>query len=125
MKVIIAGGRDFTEINGFIRKCDSILSQLPREKVTIVSGMAKGADTLAVAYAKARGYRLKKFPANWEKYGKKAGWVRNTKMADYADALIAFWDGQSSGTKMMIDIAQEKELKIRVIKYKMVDYYDN
>ena len=57
------------------------------------------------------------FPADWDKHGKSAGYKRNLEMAENADALIAFWDGESRGTKHMIDIAKEKNLLTRIIRY--------
>lgn len=57
------------------------------------------------------------FKADWDKHGKAAGFKRNTEMAKYADALIAFWDGKSKGTKHMIDTAKSHNLKVRVIAY--------
>lgn len=68
-------------------------------------------------YARERGFQLRRFPADWEQYGKSAGHIRNAKMADNADALIAFWDGESKGTKNMIDNARRKGLAVRVIQY--------
>ena len=70
--------------------------------------MAPGVDTLAVRWANYHGYPLKEFPADWNKYGKAAGYRRNVEMAEYADLLIAFWDGKSPGTKHMIDIMKSK-----------------
>jgi hypothetical protein len=88
-----------------------------QKDVEIVSGTAAGADTLGERYAQEKGYEVKKFPAQWDLYGKSAGYKRNQQMAEYADGLIAFWDGKSRGTKHMIDIATNKGLKVRVIRY--------
>ena len=63
---------------------------------------------------KEKGYQIKRFPADWGKYGKKAGIIRNRAMAEYADALLAYWDGKSSGTRNMIEIARELGLKVGV-----------
>ena len=63
------------------------------------------------------GYEIRTFPANWAEFGKGAGLIRNKKMAKYADALIAFWDGKSKGTKNMIQQAEEFGLKIRIYRY--------
>lgn len=115
MKVIIAGGRDFKDYNRLKEVCDKIL--IKQNKIEIVSGTAGGADTLGERYAQEKGYEVKKFPAKWDEYGKKAGYLRNQEMGEYADGLIAFWDGQSKGTKHMIDIANNKGLKVRVISY--------
>lgn len=115
MKVIIAGGRDFNHLQALCDNCDKILSN--QTNIEVVSGTAKGADTLGEVYADLRGYDVTKFPADWDKYGKGAGYIRNKEMAEYADALIAFWDGKSRGTKNMIDLARGKGLKVRVIRY--------
>jgi len=115
-KVIIAGGRHFKDYSTLCKVCDHMLKN--KSIIEIVSGKAKGADTLGEQYAKERGYKIKEFPANWE-LGKAAGYIRNKDMAYYADALIAFWDKNSKGTKHMIDLAKEKNLKIKIV------YYDN
>ncbi len=115
MKVIIAGGRNFNDYNKLRESCNNIL--VNQKDVEIVSGTAAGADTLGERYAQEKGYEVKKFPAQWDLYGKSAGYKRNQQMAEYADGLIAFWDGKSRGTKHMIDIANNKGLKVRVIRY--------
>jgi len=115
MKVIIAGSREFSDFNLLREKCEEIISS---EEVEIVSGTAKGADKMGEEYAKAKGYQIKRFPANWNKYGKSAGYLRNKEMAEYADSAIIFWDGSSKGTKHMIDLAKDKGLKVNIILYK-------
>jgi ABC-type enterochelin transport system substrate-binding protein len=115
LKVIIAGGRDFKNYELLKEKCQKILAN--QKEVIIISGGANGADKLGEQYAQEYGHKVEKFLADWDKFGKSAGYIRNKEMADNADALIAFWDGVSKGTKHMIDLAKEKELKIRVIKY--------
>ena len=116
MKVIIAGGRDFNQYEVLKDYCDKMLSQ-QSSSIEIVSGTAKGADQLGERYAKERGYPIKRFPADWDKHGKAAGPLRNKEMADYATALIAFWDEQSKGTKNMIETAKSLGLKVRVCHY--------
>lgn len=69
----------------------------------VVSGGARGVDVLAIDWAVTNWVPWKEFPADWQKYGKKAGILRNVEMGDYADALVAVWDGDSRGTKHMID----------------------
>jgi hypothetical protein len=115
MKVIIAGGRNFNDYDKLRESCDNIL--INQEEVEVVSGTASGADTLGEKYAQEKGYKIEKFPAQWDLYGKSAGYKRNQQMAEYADGLIAFWDGKSKGTKHMIDIATNKGLKVRVVRY--------
>lgn len=115
MKVIIAGGRSFCSYELMVLRCNSILRNQPI--VEIVSGTAGGADKLGERYAKEYGHSVKQFPAEWDKYGKGAGYIRNEEMAKYAEGLIAFWDGQSRGTKHMIDLAYKYNLKVEIIKY--------
>jgi hypothetical protein len=114
-KVIVAGGRDFFDYNLLKSKLDIILSK--KDKVTIVSGNAKGADSLGERYAKENGILVSYFPALWNQHGTKAGFIRNEEMAKYADACVCFWDGESSGTKDMIRLAKEYNLKLRIINY--------
>jgi len=115
-KVIIAGGRDFKDYNHLCEICDHMLQN--KDDIEVVSGTAMGADQLGEKYSKERGYSLKEFPADWEEFGKAAGHIRNRQMGDYADALIAFWDGKSKGTKGMIEYARTKDLQVAVITYK-------
>lgn len=115
-KVIIAGTRSFQDYELLQSYVDYMLSRTT-DVIEIVSGGAKGADALGECYAKEHGYRLKIFPANWEQYGKAAGYRRNAEMAAYADALIAFWDGKSRGTMHMINLAKQHHLKIRIKIY--------
>lgn len=88
------------------------------EQIEIVSGACPtGADYYGEQYAKERGFSLRRFPADWQQYGKRAGAVRNRQMAQYGDALIAFWDGKSKGTKIMIDEAQTAGIVVCVKTY--------
>lgn len=114
-KVIIAGSRDFTDYTLLKTKCDNILSNLT--DVVIISGKARGADSLGEIYAKERGYSIEEYPADWNQFGRAAGHIRNEEMAKNATHLIAFWDGVSPGTKGMISLAKNYNLKIRVIKW--------
>lgn len=116
MKVIIAGSRDFIDYAKLEEICDFLLQNY--DKVEIVSGGARGADKLGEAYAKSKGHSLSVMPADWEKYGRSAGYRRNETMAKYADCLIAFWDGESRGTKHMIDLARQHKLIVKICKYK-------
>lgn len=115
MKLLIAGGRSFNDYERIKKVCDKALPKF--ENVEIVSGTANGADKLGELYAKENGYPIKYFPAEWDKYGKSAGYKRNEQMAEYADAVIVFWDGESKGTKHMIDIAQRLQKPIKIYKY--------
>ncbi len=115
-RVIIAGTRDFSDYQLLRDKCDAILSSKRQDSnIIVVSGTARGADRLGERYARERGYEIRQFPADWLNDEKKAGPIRNAKMADNADALIAYWAGQSRGTKNMIETAKRKGLIIRTI----------
>ena len=119
VKVIVGGSRSFTDAKLLKEKCDYYLSDAVAKNydIEIVSGTAKGADRLGENYALEKGYHIAFFPANWKSFGKRAGYLRNEEMANYADALICFWDGESRGTMHMIDIAKRKGLPVRVVKY--------
>lgn len=84
------------------------------EEIVIISGHASGADTLGERYAQEKGFKIETYPADWDKYGKAAGPKRNEQMANIANALIAFWDRKSKGTKSMINLAKKKGLQVFV-----------
>ena len=117
-KVIIAGSRGFSNYKLLREQCNKFLREKRKtNNIIIVSGHARGADTLGEKYAQDEGFALEIYPAQWKKLGKQAGYRRNEQMAEVADALIAFWDGSSKGTKHMIDIMNEKNLLVRVVEY--------
>jgi hypothetical protein len=110
VKTIIAGSRDkvsYQDVVNAIKTC-------PWTMTEVVCGKARGADTFGETYAYNASIPVKEFPADWKGLGKAAGPIRNAQMGDYADALIAVWDGESRGTKNMIDYATKKGLKIHI-----------
>lgn len=113
--VIVAGGRNFNNYDLLRERLDYFLSK--RDSVEIISGDARGADKLGRRYAEERGLPCVVMPADWQGQGKKAGYLRNARMADKADALVAFWDGQSKGTAHMIDVMQSQGKPVRVVYY--------
>lgn len=115
MKLIIAGGREFNDYNLL---CDETNRFIGLEtNVEIISGLARGADQLGCRYAADYGFPLRGFAAEWGKFGKAAGPIRNKLMAQNATHLIAFWDGKSRGTMHMIDYANKMGLKVKVVEY--------
>lgn len=121
-KVIIAGSRGFSNYKLLREQCNKFLREKRKtSNIIVVSGHARGADTLGEKYAQDEGFTLEIYPAQWKKFGKRAGYRRNEQMAEVADALIAFWDGSSKGTKHMIDIMNEKNLLVRVVNYETSD----
>ena len=111
MKTIIAGSRnihDYALVVSSVARCGWWITE-------VLSGAAQGVDTLGAEWARLNNIPLSVFPANWAKYGpKRAGPLRNSTMAAHADALIAIWDGQSTGTKDMIDRASRIGLRVYV-----------
>jgi hypothetical protein len=114
MRLIVAGGRNFNDYELLRSKLDFFLKQT--NDTEIVSGKAKGADSLGERYANEHSLPVKDFPANWS-LGKSAGYIRNEEMAKYATHCVCFWDGISKGTKHMIDLAKKYKLKLRVVRY--------
>ena len=110
MKTIIAGSRTVTEFRSVVKAIEASGFDITE----VVSGTARGVDQLGEQYARAMGKLIKRFPAEWDKYGKSAGYKRNEVMAEYADALIAVWDGKSRGTSHMIDLARKQGLQVYV-----------
>ncbi len=113
-KCILAGGRDFNNYSLLEQKCDLILKD--KKDIEIVSGTAKGADEMGEIYAAYKRYKVKRFPANWDLYKKAAGFIRNKEMAEYSDALIAFWSG-SRGTENMIELMKKMDKPYRIVYY--------
>ena len=113
MKTIIAGSRGFWQYDVL---CSSLYN-VAWEVTEVVSGTARGADQLGEKWGAQMGIPVKRFPANWDAYGKRAGYLRNAEMAEYADALVAFWDGESRGTKHMIDLAEKAGLQVHIVRY--------
>ena len=89
-----------------------------RHTVTeIVSGAARGVDTLGEMYAEKYGISLKRFPADWNTHKRAAGPIRNAQMAEYGDCLLAFWDGSSKGTKNMIENMHKRKKHVYVVMF--------
>lgn len=114
MKLIVAGSREFRNYNLLSKHLDEINSKYGITE--IVSGTASGADSLGELYAREHNIPIKRFPANWNKYGRSAGYIRNKDMAHYADACICFWMNKSKGTGHMINLAKEYKIRLRVVE---------
>lgn len=117
VKIVVAGTRHFNDANLMRLELHKFVRELKTTNIEVVSGGAKGADTLGEKYAKHYKQKLKVFPADWEKYGRGAGHRRNAEMAKYADACIVFWDGKSKGTQSMIELAKKRSLTLKVVIY--------
>jgi hypothetical protein len=135
MRIIIAGSRNFYNYQILEKYCESVIDEIYLQggiaeymgmpDIQIISGTARGADQLGERFANEHDLDLKKIPANWDIDGKSAGYKRNEKMAQYAQGddgiLIAFWDGQSKGTKHMIDMAKKYKLRTFIYRFDKVN----
>ena len=116
---LIVGSRNFTNYELLKKKTDFLLQKY--KEITIVSGGARGTDTLAKRYAKERQYGYIEFPADWNKDGKAAGFIRNEKMHKFLSeyqfrGCIAFWDGKSKGTAHNFSLVKKYDTPIRIIR---------
>ena len=118
VKIVVAGSREYTNYNEAKKFIDKCISRIRKNnKIIIISGGARGADTLGEEYAKENGFKIERYLADWETYGKSAGPIRNKMMAQNCNYVICFWDGKSAGTKTMIEYAKQynKEMRIKFI----------
>lgn len=103
MKLCIFGSRGVTDLDLALNIIETVLEETKWAVTEVVSGTARGADTLGEEWAEQMEIPVKRFPADWGRYGKRAGYVRNGEMAEYCDCAIGLWDGESRGTSMMVD----------------------
>ncbi len=109
MKLAIVGSRDFDNYDYLSSSIAKFVQQNEWLSIDgIVSGGARGADKLAEIYASSIQVPFKVFPADWERYGKSAGYKRNKQIVDYCDIVFAFWDGKSKGTQHTINLARDQ-----------------
>lgn len=109
MRITIGGCRDFDDYEVFRKFVDECIAEMnPREEIVILSGHCSGADLMAERYAEEMGYEKEIHSAEWKKYGRAAGPLRNEKMVDKSNAVIAFWDNHSKGTASLIGFAKKK-----------------
>ncbi len=104
MVIAIVGSRTWVE-DGRIAQIVSLI-QRKHPDALIISGGARGVDTIAIRVAKRLGLSTKVYPADWDKHGKRAGFLRNQTLVSEADVVIAFWDGESRGTAHSIELAE-------------------
>lgn len=107
MKLAIIGSRSLTEL--------SIDEYIPYDVDEIVSGGARGIDTIAKEFANSKGIKLTEFLPKYSIYGKAAPIKRNEEIAEYADEAIAFWDGKSKGTEYTINLFKKRGKKVRIV----------
>lgn len=113
MKVIIAGSRTFKDKGHLFKQLDHFRTK--NDVTEIVSGGAQGPDTFGEEYGQLHGIKVTVFPADWTKHGRAAGPIRNVEMAEYADAVVAAWDGVSRGTDHMIKQMHKRKKPVYVV----------
>lgn len=117
-RLVVAGSRDFNNYDMLCSALDEVIGELKAEyNVTIVSGTANGADKLGEKYAEKHGLKIERHPANWGRYGRGAGPIRNAEMVKASDGVVVFWNGESTGAKNIIDCAKAENHLIKVVKY--------
>lgn len=115
MHTIIAGSRSLSSpvAKAYVFR---YLETTPPHPITrVLSGTARGPDSFGAQWAKTMGIPVDYYPANWERFGRMAGFMRNVDMAKHAKALIVFWDGKSRGTGHMLTVANNRSLKVTVV----------
>jgi len=112
MKLAIIGSRTFDDYN----LLQETLEQYKAKITLVVSGAAKGADLLGENWANSNNIKTLIFPANWEKYGKRAGFIRNEDIIKNCDCVIAFWDGKSKGTAHSISLCEKYDKPYKIVK---------
>lgn len=108
MKVAVIGSRGLT--------VDDLGKYLPENTTEIVSGGARGVDTSARNYARSHNIKLTEFLPDYDSYGKRAPLLRNLQIIDYADVVLAFWDGESRGTWFVIDNCKKRNVPVRILR---------
>ncbi len=112
MKIAIIGSRTFDNYE----LLQETLKQYKSKITLVVSGAAKGADSLGEKWALKNSINTLIFPADWEQYGKRAGFIRNEDIIKNCDCCIAFWDGKSTGTKHSISLCEKYNKPYKIIK---------
>lgn len=121
MKVAIVGSRNFSDYAFLEKSVNEIMKRIGQTITLVVSGGARGADFLAERYADDNQIEKKIIEADWTKYGKKAGILRNTTIIDNSDIVIAFWDYESHGTKDAVDKAKRKGKEVFIVDTVLID----
>jgi hypothetical protein len=117
MQLAIIGGRDFSDFELMKKHLEEIKGDLNMKISAVISGGAKGADSLGKKWADENNVETLIFKAEWQIYGRGAGPVRNRKIIYHADFVIAFWDGESRGTANSINICKNTNTRYKIIKY--------
>ena len=126
-KVALVGSRDFNDSDLLTQIMYSLADteDWDNKNVTILCGGARGADAEGKKFAERHSIAVDMYPANWDDFGKRAGYIRNIEMAKAADFVVALWDGESRGTKHMIEQSEAMGNKVYVYNYATGDVHVN
>lgn len=120
MILCINGSRNYTNYEDFYNDVEAFIIQViflsGKDVTEIISGGARGPDRMAERYARENHIKFTEYPADWNKHGKAAGYIRNAQMADNCDILLSFWDGESRGTANMISEMNLREKPVHIVK---------
>lgn len=125
IRMIVAGGRTFSDYETLANSIEAYLHGLNifYDQLEIVSGGCAGVDLLGERFAEERGIPVIRFPAEWKKYGRSAGVIRNQEMVNYAadgttrGILVAFWDGKSKGTGYTVGYSKKAGIEVKIFLY--------
>lgn len=111
--VAVVGSRQFSD-KPCVENIIAILAERWGGDLKVISGGAGGVDSWARDYCIGNGIWFEEFPADWNSYGKRAGFLRNQQMIEMSQGVVAFWDGKSKGTKLTIDLALQHRKPLEV-----------
>jgi predicted Rossmann fold nucleotide-binding protein DprA/Smf involved in DNA uptake len=112
VKLAIIGSRSFNNVELFGKTLEPYVDKIS----LVISGGAKGADSLAEEWAGFNGINTEIYLPDWDKHGKRAGFIRNIEIIGACDAVIAFWDGESKGTAHSIQLAKETGKPVKIVR---------
>lgn len=122
MKVLIAGSRSWSDYTHIRQVMDDVMDmqvEIGDPITEVISGTASGADQLGERWAAARNLTISRYPANWNRDGRAAGYIRNKEMVDSldpkCDMVVVFWDGESRGSQHTITLSETKGVCHRVV----------
>ena len=117
MKIVVGGCRNFFDYSVVSYHLDALIKKHdPTDVIVFLSGHCSGVDLLVEQYATEHAHSLMLFPAEWERYGRAAGPIRNKSMVENSDQVVAFWDGKSRGTASLIRYARKLGKPIAIIE---------
>ena len=116
MKIVVGGCRGFNDYESFCISMNKLMLKYPPDDTVIISGHCSGVDMMGERFAAEKSYKIMIFEADWKRYGRAAGPIRNKLMVKNADMVIAFWDGHSRGTKSLIGLTEKMGKPIEIIR---------